>query len=97
MLFLIRSAFWLTIVFASMSWPEESREPAAAKASPKAEALNKTLDDVKARVLAACIGAPLECWRIATGGGEVAEFDAKPGTTSQSGARRTETSQTIRP
>jgi len=68
MLFLIRCAFWLTIVFASMPWPEDIPPPAIAtsKGAPMAgDILREARDQAWIKFGSACVSAPIACWRTA--------------------------------
>ncbi|WP_036260548.1 hypothetical protein [Methylocapsa aurea] len=68
MLFLIRSAFWLTIVFASMSWPDDVPQQISSAATnlPKTqEILTRTLVNARAGIGKACFEAPAACLEAA--------------------------------
>lgn len=68
MFFLLRAAFWLAIVFASMSWPDDVRPPAPAQIAPKArEILGKMLEQAGAGADKACLSAPGACLEAAAG------------------------------
>jgi hypothetical protein len=62
MLFLLRSLFWLSIVFASISWPSDSGAPVMAKAAREMrDILGQTAGMAQAGAGKACLGAPAAC------------------------------------
>ena len=64
MLFLVRSLFWLSIVFASISWPKDPVAPVTAPARAARGAqdiLGQTAGRVQALAKKACLGAPAAC------------------------------------
>jgi len=72
MFFLLRVVFWLAIVFASISWPEDVRPPARAEIAPKArEILGKTLEQAREGVEKACVRAPIACLEAAVGATQI--------------------------
>lgn len=64
MLFLIRCIFWLSIVFASISWPSDPLVPVVTKASAARQVrdiLSQTLSIAQAGGGKACLRAPVAC------------------------------------
>lgn len=64
MLFLLRCIFWLSIVYASISWPSDPLAPVVTKASAAREVrdiLSQTLGIAQAGAGKACLHAPAAC------------------------------------
>lgn len=69
MWFLIRCAFWLTIVFVSIDWGQDAdpklSSPAAVWSTAR-EFLGKSLEQARAQGEKACADAPVSCLQAAT-------------------------------
>jgi hypothetical protein len=64
MLFLLRSIFWLSIVFASISWPSDPLASVMAKARDARgvqDSLGQTIGRAQAGAEKACLRAPAAC------------------------------------
>jgi hypothetical protein len=62
MLFLLRSLFWLSIVFASISWPSDPVAPVMAKAAREMQdILGQTAGMAQPGAGKACLRAPAAC------------------------------------
>jgi hypothetical protein len=75
MWFLIRSTFWLTIVFASISWPpaaDPKLSTSAAIWSTVREFLGKSLEQARAQGETACSAAPVACFEAAAAVSQIA-------------------------
>jgi hypothetical protein len=68
MWFLIRAAFWLSIVFALLPWPEGSRlklSPPGAMWSRTSDAVGAALSNARAAGEKVCMGSPVACLNAA--------------------------------
>jgi hypothetical protein len=64
MLFLLRSIFWFSIVFASVSWPSDPLGSVMAKVSAARrvqDSLGQTIGTAQAGTERACLRAPAAC------------------------------------
>jgi hypothetical protein len=68
MWFLIRCAFWLTIVFTSIDWPQDAGPKLSMSAaiwSAAREFMGKSLEQARAQGEKACANAPVACLEAA--------------------------------
>ncbi len=77
MWFLIRAAFWLSVVFAFLPWPENSliRQISAALQSGTKAAVMAAIDEARTRSAKACADAPSVCFEAAA---RLGQFAAAP-------------------
>jgi hypothetical protein len=62
MFFLIRCAFWLTIVYAVMFWPKDFDPKSAAEIFPKARHLaDDAVGHARDEIVKSCVSAPAAC------------------------------------
>ncbi len=71
MSFLIKSTFWLAIVFSCMEWPGGEKPDALVRAAAS-EAAHKAQAALVEKATAACIAAPGECLSLAGRAGALA-------------------------
>lgn len=64
MSFLLKSAFWMTVVFSCMEWPGGERPDAIVRQTAGAIAA-RTQAVAAEKASAACAGAPAECLAVA--------------------------------
>lgn len=66
MFFLLRCAFWLTIVYAAIFWPKDFDPKGAAEILPKTRQLaGAALEQAGAGIARACVSAPAACLEAA--------------------------------
>jgi len=87
MFFLIRVAFWLTIVFSAMAWPQDQRSDLSAPGLwPKALGMvGKVAEEVGAWGKKACVKTPLACLEAANNMRQIAADDRLQGKARASG------------
>ena len=85
MFFLLRSAFWLSVVFSAMNWPEDCGPMLSPQTELKAVA-SQLLTNATSEATKACTASPRECLELASKlhSFQAGDVKAKPTSTPRS-------------